>query len=87
LYILLQKSHDAQLPSQFESIYFPIFVHFSVFHSLQSIIPCILLTKDTNTFVSRGLSGYRARRWLADSRGPVLVAGLSLNEIGDRGLP
>jgi len=33
---------------------FPIFVHswrFSVFHSLQSITPRILLTKDTNTFV------------------------------------
>jgi hypothetical protein len=27
----------------------------------------------------RGMSGYRARRQMADSRGPVLVAGLSLN--------
>jgi hypothetical protein len=29
---------------------------------------------------TRGLSGYRARRRVADSRGPVLVAGLSLNK-------
>jgi hypothetical protein len=29
---------------------------------------------------SRGLSGYRARWRVADSRGPVLVAGLSLNK-------
>jgi hypothetical protein len=30
--------------------------------------------------LSRGLSGYRAHRRVADSRGPVLVAGLSLNK-------
>jgi hypothetical protein len=30
--------------------------------------------------VSRGLSGHRARRRVADSRGPVLMAGLSLNK-------
>jgi hypothetical protein len=36
-------------------------------------------------FQSRGLSGYRARRQVADSQGHVLVAGLSLNKIGDRG--
>jgi hypothetical protein len=30
--------------------------------------------------LSRVLSGYRARRRMADSRGPVLVAGLSLNK-------
>jgi hypothetical protein len=29
---------------------------------------------------TRGLSGYRARRRVADSRGPVLVAGLSPNK-------
>jgi hypothetical protein len=29
---------------------------------------------------TRGLSGYWARWWVADSRGPVLVAGLSLNK-------
>jgi hypothetical protein len=29
---------------------------------------------------SRVLSGYRARRRVADSRGPALVAGLSLNK-------
>ena len=29
---------------------------------------------------SWGLSGYQARRQVADSRGPVLVAGLSLNK-------
>ena len=29
--------------------------------------------------VPRGLSGYRARRRVADSRRPVLMAGLSLN--------
>ena len=28
---------------------------------------------------TRGISGYRARRRVADSRGPVLVVGLSLN--------
>ena len=28
----------------------------------------------------RGLSGYQAHRQVADSRGPVLVAGLSLNK-------
>jgi hypothetical protein len=28
---------------------------------------------------TRGMSGYRARRRVADSRGPVPVAGLSLN--------
>jgi hypothetical protein len=28
----------------------------------------------------QGLSGYRARRRVVDSRGPVLVAGLSLNK-------
>jgi hypothetical protein len=32
---------------------------------------------------TRGLSGYRARRQVADSQGHVLVAGLSLNKIGD----
>jgi hypothetical protein len=29
---------------------------------------------------TRGLSGYRARRRVTDSRGPVFVAGLSLNK-------
>jgi hypothetical protein len=29
---------------------------------------------------ARGLSGYQARRRVVDSRGPVLVAGLSLNK-------
>jgi hypothetical protein len=32
------------------------------------------------TGMTRGLSGYRARRRVADSRGPLLVAGLSLNK-------
>jgi hypothetical protein len=32
------------------------------------------------TVLARGLSDYRARRRLADSRGPVLVAGLSPNK-------
>ena len=32
-----------------------------------------------------GLSGHRARRRVADSQGPVSMAGLSLNKIGDRG--
>ena len=32
------------------------------------------------TTLPRGLSGYRARRRVADSRGPVLVAGQSLNK-------
>jgi hypothetical protein len=31
------------------------------------------------TFLPRGLSGYQARRQVADSRGTVFVAGLSLN--------
>ena len=31
------------------------------------------------TYTARGLSGYRARRRVADSRRPVLMAGLSLN--------
>jgi hypothetical protein len=29
---------------------------------------------------TRGLCGHRARRRVADSRGPALVAGLSLNK-------
>ena len=29
---------------------------------------------------TRGLSGYRARRRVADSQGPVLLASLSLNK-------
>jgi hypothetical protein len=41
----------------------------------QTHIPYIL-----NPTASRGLSGYRARRRVADSQGPVLVAGLSLNK-------
>jgi hypothetical protein len=39
----------------------------------------------TKAFDSRGLSGYRARRQVADSRRPFHMAGLSLNQIGDRG--
>jgi hypothetical protein len=39
----------------------------------------------TVSATSRGLSGYRARRQVADSRRPVFMAGLSLNQIGDRG--
>jgi hypothetical protein len=35
---------------------------------------------ETNRHRSRGMSGYRARRRVADSRGPVLVAGLSPNK-------
>jgi hypothetical protein len=38
-------------------------------------LKAVLLSKH-----SRGLSGYRERRRVADSRGPVLVAGMSLNK-------
>jgi hypothetical protein len=37
-----------------------------------------------NIHTTRGLSGYRARRRVADSRGPVVVAGVS-EYVGDRG--
>ena len=42
----------------------------------------IILIKIT---FSRDLSGQRARRRVADRRGPVIMAGLSLNKIGGRG--
>jgi hypothetical protein len=47
-------------------------------HPLSFIPPYTCVS--TNPFTSRGLSGYRARRRVADSRGPVLMAGLSPNK-------
>jgi hypothetical protein len=45
----------------------------SAAHNLEVVtVVCELLA-------TRGLSGYRARRRVADSRGPAHVAGLSLN--------
>jgi hypothetical protein len=44
-----------------------------------------LKTHLIKTSTSCSLSGYWARQWVADSRGPVLVAGLSLNKIGEHG--
>jgi hypothetical protein len=45
----------------------------------------LFLYKNASYITSQGLSGYRAHRQVADSRGPVLVAGVSPNKIGDRG--
>ena len=47
-----------------------------IFYKLNSKITYIL----SKPYSTRGLSGYRARRRMADSGGPVLVAGLSLNK-------
>jgi len=46
---------------------------------LQEVYP-IEHTGTSNIYITRGLSGYRARQRVADSQGPVLVAGLALNK-------
>jgi hypothetical protein len=68
----------------------------NILNSYQASVFCcdhdireIKLTNSGETFIintksSRGLSGYRTLRQVADSRGPVLVAGLSLNKINRR---
>jgi hypothetical protein len=43
----------------------------------QKVAPTMVVFK---YLIARGLSGYRARRRVADSRGSALVAGLSLNK-------
>jgi inactivated superfamily I helicase len=40
----------------------------------------VCIRQDKQCTYTRGLRSYRARRRVADSRGPVLVAGLSLNK-------
>jgi hypothetical protein len=45
---------------------------------VHSVWPCF--SKQSNRLSTRGLSGHQARRRVADSRGPVLVARLSLNK-------
>jgi hypothetical protein len=41
---------------------------------------CVLCEVRIKAEKTWGLSGYRALRWVVDSRGPVLAAGLSLNK-------